>query len=136
MQQTLRKSMTNRLTASSHNSGIHGGLWALADSHAIFVRNLRFWLGNRNVKAAELARRLGKNQSTISQWLSDVSSPDLKTIGRIADILKIPVSYLFQDDDDEEKHRHDGDRPAIGETERALKLIAKKVGLKIRIEPK
>ncbi|MDZ4721873.1 MAG: helix-turn-helix transcriptional regulator [Roseiflexaceae bacterium] len=52
-----------------------------------FSNLLQHWLTKRNLSAAELARRLGVNRSTVSRWQSGEILPDRDTARQIADLL-------------------------------------------------
>lgn len=111
---------------------------ALADSSDIFARNLKFWLKKRELSGAELGRRLGLGRQAVSQWLNQVSGPDLKTIGQVADALEIPITDLFVSSSD----RPSAGRPApavpskIEVAEQALKVLAASAGVEISVRPR
>ena len=42
-----------------------------------------------------LAEQLGKNPSTVSKWCSNVSQPDLATLVKVAELLKVDVQELI-----------------------------------------
>lgn len=110
------------------------GQKALADSHAIFVRNLRYWLETRNVKAAQLAARIGISRATVTAWIKGRSSPELLTVGKIADALDIAIGELFVDGGNSRtvaKRPSDFHDPDIT-PEQALRRIARDYGLEVR----
>lgn len=42
-----------------------------------------------------LAEMLGKDQATISKWCTNTCQPDLETLIRISDLLKVDVNDLL-----------------------------------------
>ena len=42
-----------------------------------------------------LAEQLGKDPVTISKWCTNTTQPDLRTLSRIADVLKVDVRELL-----------------------------------------
>ena len=110
-----------------------------ADSKQIFARNLRTWLLERDISGAELARRLGDySRAGISQWTRGEAGPDLATIGRITEILDIPLHELFRDEDDEKRPAPPKTkRQVISDGERLLRDVADRLGYDVvRIRPK
>lgn len=62
----------------------------------IYRKNrLAFWRQVRGVTQEELARRVGVSQTTISSWERDMAVPDPRFIGRIAQVLRVPVPKLW-----------------------------------------
>lgn len=87
-------------------------------THQILVRNLRYWMDKKGIRAIELAKMLGKDPSTVSNWLTGKSAPIVSQLGTIADIFDIPVAALFADPND---HR-EVETPPEGEQEHAEKV--------------
>lgn len=56
------------------------------------LRNLRI---QRGLTQVELADRLGTSQSSITAWESERREPDFKTIKRLADFFRVPLSALL-----------------------------------------
>lgn len=62
----------------------------------IYRKNrLAFWRQVRGISQGELAKRVGVSQTTISSWELDMAVPDPKFIGRIAQVLRVPVPKLW-----------------------------------------
>lgn len=62
----------------------------------IYRKNrLAFWRQVRGISQGELARRVGVSQTTISSWERDMGVPDPRFIGRIAQVLGVPVPKLW-----------------------------------------
>ena len=58
-------------------------------------RVIRLARQRRNMKQADLARRLGVRQSAVSQWESGKKAPELDTRIRLSAMLQIPLSELL-----------------------------------------
>lgn len=96
-QQTSRKSVPSRNAAGSYSVSLAG--LALADAHGIFFARLKLILRARKLSQAALAKKLEVNRSTVSRWFADEvkAEPNLETIGKIADALKVSPADLFMD---------------------------------------
>ena len=46
-----------------------------------------------------LAEQLGKDQGTVSKWCTNTCQPDLKTLVRIAQLLKVDIKELINERD-------------------------------------
>lgn len=57
--------------------------------------NLKNILYNSKYKQNNFAEMVGVKPSAVSQWLSGKTSPDIETIARICDVLKISFSDLI-----------------------------------------
>ena len=42
-----------------------------------------------------LAEQLGKNPATVSKWCTNTSQPDLRTLKKIAEVLKVNIKDLL-----------------------------------------
>lgn len=49
----------------------------------------------KNMKQEELAKKLGKSKSVISNWEKGINKPDADTIAELCKILKITPNQLF-----------------------------------------
>ena len=61
------------------------------------LRNLRL---QRGLTQMELAEGLSTSQSSITSWESEKREPDFKTIQKIADYFRVPISALLPSSDD------------------------------------
>ena len=59
------------------------------------INRLKIVLVEKKKTGKWLAEQLGKNQSTVSKWCSNVAQPDLATLVRIATILQVNVNELL-----------------------------------------
>jgi len=67
----------------------------MADSRALFARNLRGLLKERDISQGEFAKMVGVDRTTVTHWVRGTGSPDLGKLGPIADALTVPVGALF-----------------------------------------
>jgi phage repressor protein C with HTH and peptisase S24 domain len=47
----------------------------------------------------ELAKAIGVSQPAVSQWESGITAPNRKKVGKLAQILRVPVASLLTDED-------------------------------------
>lgn len=59
------------------------------------VNRLKIVLAEEQKSNKWLAEQLGKDQATISKWVTNASQPDLKNLLRIAKALNVDVARLF-----------------------------------------
>ena len=59
------------------------------------VNRLKIVLAEEQKSNKWLAEQLGKNQATISKWVTNASQPDLKNLLRIAKALNVDVARLL-----------------------------------------
>lgn len=59
------------------------------------VNRLKIVLAEEQKSNKWLAEQLGKDQSTISKWVTNASQPDLKNLLRIAKALNVDVARLL-----------------------------------------
>lgn len=57
--------------------------------------NIRKFRQKKNLKQEDLANKLGKSTSVISNWEKGINRPDADTIGQICKILSITPNELF-----------------------------------------
>ncbi|MBN8850361.1 MAG: transcriptional regulator [Sphingobacteriales bacterium 50-39] len=61
----------------------------------LVLNRLKFVLLEKNVKNKELAKALGKTESTVSQWCNNLMQPSLETFYKIANFLDVDMKDLF-----------------------------------------
>lgn len=66
-----------------------------------FSEKLKLALGERNMKPSELALKIGKNKSSVSQYISGINIPKDSTKQKICEVLDIPLEYFNQDEEKE-----------------------------------
>ena len=59
------------------------------------VNRLKIVLAEEQKSNKWLAEQLGKDQATISKWVTNASKPDLKNLLRIAKALNVDVARLL-----------------------------------------
>ena len=59
------------------------------------LNRLKIVLVEQKKTSKWLAAQLGKDPSTISKWCTNVSQPDLQTLNKIANLLKVEISELL-----------------------------------------
>lgn len=59
------------------------------------VNRLKIVLAEEQNSNKWLAEQLGKDQATISKWVTNASQPDLKNLLRIAKALNVDVARLL-----------------------------------------
>ena len=62
------------------------------------VNRLKIVLAEEQKSNKWLAEQLGKDQATISKWVTNSSQPDLKNLLRIAKTLNVDVARLLNSD--------------------------------------
>lgn len=62
------------------------------------VNRLKIVLAEEQKSNKWLAEQLGKDQATISKWVTNSSQPDLKNLLRIANTLNVDVARLLNAD--------------------------------------
>lgn len=62
---------------------------------ATFAERLNTTLERKNIKAVDLAEKLGVSESTISNYRRGFSAPKKNRLAKMADILDVSVSWLL-----------------------------------------
>ena len=60
----------------------------------LFAANLRRLLDNNNMKAVDLAQRVGVSNAIVSQWLKGVKIPRMDKVSRICSVLDCSLEDL------------------------------------------
>lgn len=63
----------------------------------IFSKNLSYFLSLNDMQQKDLAKVLGVQPSTVTNWLKQTSMPQVSTIQKIADYFKIGKSDLVDE---------------------------------------
>ena len=56
---------------------------------------IRVVLAELNLKNKWLASKLGKNQTTVSQWCNNIRQPSIETLAEIATVLDVDIRQLL-----------------------------------------
>lgn len=59
------------------------------------INRLKVVLAEKKVTSRELAKHLGKTETTVSRWCTNDSQPALETLFKIAELLQIEVRELI-----------------------------------------
>ena len=59
------------------------------------INRIKVVLAEEKRTSLWLSQQLGVNRTTVSKWCTNTNQPDLRTLVRIADLLKVDVSYLL-----------------------------------------
>lgn len=59
------------------------------------LNRIKVVLVEQNRTAKWLSEQIGKNTCSVSRWCTNTSQPDLETLFRIAEILKVDVRELI-----------------------------------------
>ena len=63
------------------------------------LNRIRVVLAERDLNNKWLADRLGKDQATVSKWVTNTTQPNLETLMQIAKILEVQVDELLRFDE-------------------------------------
>ena len=60
------------------------------------LNRIRVVLAERDLNNKWLADKLGKDQATVSKWITNTTQPNLETMMQIARVLETPVDELLR----------------------------------------
>lgn len=60
------------------------------------LNRLKLLLVEKEKTGKWLAEQLGKDQTTISKWCTNLSQPDLEYLMKIADVLELDVNEILK----------------------------------------
>ena len=63
------------------------------------VNRIKVVLAERDLNNKWLADKLGKDQATISKWITNTTQPSLQVLLNIAAALEVPVQELVRQDE-------------------------------------
>jgi putative transcriptional regulator len=61
------------------------------------INRIKVVLAEKNLSSKWLAEKLNKNEATVSRWCTNDVQPPIKTFVKIANILDVKLSNLFND---------------------------------------
>ena len=64
----------------------------------IYIKKIKDLLKEKGLTQKDLAVKLGKNENTVVNYLKQRTKIDVDTLVEIAEILQVPVSLLFEED--------------------------------------
>jgi len=59
------------------------------------INRIKAVLADKNVSSKELAKHLGKTESTISRWCTNDIQPTVETFIKISEFLEVDIRVLF-----------------------------------------
>ncbi len=62
----------------------------------IFSEKLKRLMFEKNLKQEDFAKKIGVNQSHVSNWITGKRNPSIKTLNKIAKTLDVPISSLIE----------------------------------------
>lgn len=66
-------------------------------SKKVNINRLKVVLAEKNLSSKWLAEQLEKNEATVSRWCTNDVQPPIKTFVKIADVLDIKLTKLFNE---------------------------------------
>lgn len=65
------------------------------------INRLKLVLVEKKKIGKWLAEQLGKNPSTVSKWCSNIAQPDLATLVKVANLLRVGIQDLIYQQNNE-----------------------------------
>ena len=65
------------------------------------INRLKLVLVKKKKTGKWLAEQLGKNPSTVSKWCSNIAQPDLATLVKVANLLRVGIQDLIYQQNNE-----------------------------------
>ena len=63
------------------------------------LNRIRVVLAERDLNNKWLADKLGKDQATISKWVTNTTQPSLQALIAIANVLEVPIQELVRQEE-------------------------------------
>jgi transcriptional regulator with XRE-family HTH domain len=89
----------------------------------MFADKLKSIMKEGKITQSELAKHLNVKQQTVSQYVNDITQPDINTLIKIADFFDMTIDELV--DRDKTKDYHSIKKSAIREIKASLDKIDK-----------
>lgn len=64
-------------------------------TNKIYYNRIKSVLAEKNVSSKDLAKRLGKTESTVSRWCTNDVQPSVEVFYQIAKFLDVDIRELF-----------------------------------------
>jgi len=64
-------------------------------TNKIYYNRIKSVLAEKNVSSKDLARHLGKTESTVSRWCTNDVQPSVEVFYQIAQFLEVDIRELF-----------------------------------------
>lgn len=68
-----------------------------------FSNNLKKYMYDQDISGAKMARDLGINKSSVSQWMNGINFPSPDTLTKVATYLGVTIDELYGNDSDIEE---------------------------------
>lgn len=66
------------------------------------LNRIKVVLAEKNLQNKWLAEQIGRDQATVSKWVTNSAQPNLETLIKIAQVLKVEIGELVRTDEVEE----------------------------------
>ncbi len=63
------------------------------------LNRIKVVLAEKNLQNKWLAEQIGRDQATVSKWVTNSAQPNLETLIRIAQVLKVEIGELVRTDE-------------------------------------
>ena len=63
------------------------------------LNRIKVVLAEKNLQNKWLAEHIGRDQATISKWVTNSAQPNLETLVKIAQVLRVEIGELVRTDD-------------------------------------
>jgi DNA-binding Xre family transcriptional regulator len=62
------------------------------------LNRIKVVLAEKNLQNKWLAEQIGRDQATVSKWVTNSAQPNLETLIKIAQVLKVEIGELVRTD--------------------------------------
>jgi DNA-binding Xre family transcriptional regulator len=63
------------------------------------LNRIKVVLAEKNLQNKWLAEQIGRDQATVSKWVTNSAQPNLETLIKIAQVLKVEIGELVRTDE-------------------------------------
>ena len=63
------------------------------------LNRIKVVLAEKNLQNTGLAEQIGRDQATVSKWVTNSAQPNLETLIKIAQVLKVEIGELVRTDE-------------------------------------
>ena len=63
------------------------------------LNRIKVVLAEKNLQNKWLTEQIGRDQATVSKWVTNSSQPNLETLIKIAQVLKVEIGELVRTDE-------------------------------------
>lgn len=65
------------------------------------LNRIKVVLAEKNLQNKWLAEQIGRDQATVSKWVTNTAQPNLETLIKIAQVLRVEIGELVRTSDDD-----------------------------------